>query len=86
MSGIARLIELNLVAVFSERTHKIRIDHLLANRDITLRTGHSSIRVYFSKFSVSSNLFILSFTYSEVSDFRIRNVLRGNELIAKFAL
>lgn len=75
ISGIARPIELKRVLSFSDSTHRIRIDHLPENRAITLRIGQCSIFVYFPKFSVLSNLFICSFTYSKVSGFQQRNLL-----------
>lgn len=59
ISGIALPISLNLVASFSDSTQSISIDHLPENRATTFRTGHDDMPVYFLRFSLSGNLFII---------------------------
>lgn len=75
ISGIALLIVLKRVDLFSESTHNISIAYLLENRDRTFRIGQSSIRVYFFRFSCNCKLFISNNNYLKVSRLHLRNLL-----------
>ena len=74
-SGMALPMALNRVDSFSSSTHSINIAHLLEKREMILRTGQVSTQVYFFRFSFSSNLLILNFSYLPVSVLLIGNFL-----------
>ena len=86
ISGIALLIVLKRVDLFSESTHNISIAYLLENRDRTFRIGQSSIRVYFFRFSCNCKLFISNNNYLKVSRLHLRNLLFINIKNIIFAL
>ena len=86
ISGIALLIILKRVASFSESSHNMSIAHLLENRDKTFRIGHSSIRVYFFRFSCNCKLFIFNNNYLEVSGLLLCNFLFVSIKSINFAL
>ena len=86
ISGMDLLITLKRVASFSESTHNMSIAHLLENRDRTFRIGHSSIRVYFFRFSCNCKLFIPNNNYLKVSGLHLCNFLFINIKSISFAL
>lgn len=86
MSGMALLISLKRVVSFSERTQRIKTGHLPEKRERTFLTGHSSIRVYFSKFSFIDNAVIINNTNLKVTALRFCNFLEVIDPLSNFAV